>query len=710
MTPKISVVMSVYNGETYLREAIDSILNQTFTDFEFIIINDGSTDHAKQILESYSDPRIRLLHQENIGLTKSLNKGLKIATGEYIARMDADDISLSERFSRQVNYLDNNLHVGLIGSRYLQIDEKGVEQFEIQVPIGKENILNHLLLSGSAFCHSSMMFRKLLAQKAGFYDEAMRYAQDYDFGIRMFELCEVANFPEILQKWRYNTSSGISVKKSIEQKQCAETIRAKYLEISMANGLVDLDHLQRLCRMRPSNKLIAASFLTEYERTYPHQDLNDSLTYLQVKYLHSGLKWTYLNKIAEIYATQGKPSLAFMCLVESLRLNPDQPNILEKVEQLEEKAKPKFPKMLKDNVCHLSVIMPTYNRPLQIRDAIRSVLNQTFQDFELIIINDGGTSEVKKTIDAFNSPKIKYFKLETNKGLAGALNEGILRASGKYIAYLDDDDIYYPNHLDNLIGHQRKRDYDFVYSNAWWCYGENKDGGFKEHLRKMYNVRPDSFDKELLFRKNYISTLNILHKKSCFLEVGLFNEDLGQLMDWELWLRFALKKYAFCQINTITGEYRWSNNNMSAVNNLSMAFLNPIIRSYYQFGRGKIGFCNVYLKQGRKKEAKKIYAELLNEYHDLIKKDVLVQEIFFLSSSFKSITDFSFKRTIIRDYFWCDSKKCLKNILGSTSLIGWAVCIIDLAALKVAGKFSKKLFKVIKSNWIVMGKKAAYFF
>ena len=103
--PKVSVVMSAYNGERYLREAVESILNQTFNDFEFIIIDDGSTNSTGQILSSYAaqDPRIVLIrNRENIGLTKSLNKGLALARGEYIARMDADDVSLPNRFSEQV--------------------------------------------------------------------------------------------------------------------------------------------------------------------------------------------------------------------------------------------------------------------------------------------------------------------------------------------------------------------------------------------------------------------------------------------------------------------------------------------------------------------------------------------------------------------------------------------------------------------------------
>jgi len=115
--PKISVIMSVYNGEKYLREAIESILNQTFRDFEFIIINDGSTDKTSEILSSYNDPRIVIINNKrNIGLTKSLNKGLKMVKGEYIARQDADDVSLPERLERMVNFLDMNRDVGLLGS------------------------------------------------------------------------------------------------------------------------------------------------------------------------------------------------------------------------------------------------------------------------------------------------------------------------------------------------------------------------------------------------------------------------------------------------------------------------------------------------------------------------------------------------------------------------------------------------------------------
>ena len=117
-TPKVSVLMSVYNGEKYLREAVESILHQTFIDFEFIIIDDGSTDSTNEVIRSYRDQRIKLLESEkNIGLTKFLNKGIKYSTGEYIGRADVDDVSLKKRFEYQVKYMDRNPEVGICGTQ-----------------------------------------------------------------------------------------------------------------------------------------------------------------------------------------------------------------------------------------------------------------------------------------------------------------------------------------------------------------------------------------------------------------------------------------------------------------------------------------------------------------------------------------------------------------------------------------------------------------
>lgn len=201
--PKISVIMSVYNGEKYLREAIESILNQTFTDFEFIIVNDGSTDGSLEIIQSYDDKRIKIINNEkNIGLTKSLNKALKVARGEYIARQDADDVSLPNRFEKQIKYLEKHPEVALLGTSVYLIDEKGKiigKRMALAKPTFKE------LCKGNRFSHGSVMFEKAVITELGGYNELLRYVQDYELWLRIAKSYEIRNLTQVLYKWRFHS-------------------------------------------------------------------------------------------------------------------------------------------------------------------------------------------------------------------------------------------------------------------------------------------------------------------------------------------------------------------------------------------------------------------------------------------------------------------------------------------------------------------------
>jgi glycosyltransferase involved in cell wall biosynthesis len=199
--PKISVVMSVYNCEKYIKEAIYSILNQNFGDFEFIIINDGSTDKTREIIEEYKDERIKVINNKNKGLTKSLNEGIELAKGEYIARMDADDISLRERFEKQVEFLDFNTDIYMCGTWAEFIDENGVFLKDFKRPITDKEIKKELLFH-NPFIHSSVMIRKSVFDKVGLYNESFRYAQDYELWTRVVAKLKTANLPEALLKYR----------------------------------------------------------------------------------------------------------------------------------------------------------------------------------------------------------------------------------------------------------------------------------------------------------------------------------------------------------------------------------------------------------------------------------------------------------------------------------------------------------------------------
>jgi len=207
MRARISVVMAVYNGTRFLREAIESVLGQNFSDFEFIIVDDGSTDETPEILASYADPRIRVLrNHENLGLAASLNRGIERARGEYLARMDADDISRAQRFARQVGFLEQHPEVILLGTAYEEVDEQGRVVRYGDLPLANNELQTELLLR-NRFCHGVVMMRRKALIRAGGYDEAFEQSQDYDLWLRLAELGEIANLPEYLYAWRRHPGS-----------------------------------------------------------------------------------------------------------------------------------------------------------------------------------------------------------------------------------------------------------------------------------------------------------------------------------------------------------------------------------------------------------------------------------------------------------------------------------------------------------------------
>jgi hypothetical protein len=208
-TPSVTVLMSVFNGEEFLRKAVDSILSQTYADFELLVIDDCSTDHSAEILRSYADPRLRVVRNEqNIGLTASLNHGLRLSRGELIARQDADDVSHATRLERQVGFLKQNPHIALLGAQVRIINETG----SVLNPMGlyrcaSEQGVVWQLLFGNPFVHSTVMFRRAAIVDVGGYDESLRYSQDIELWSRVLVNHRGTNLRETLLDYRTHPSS-----------------------------------------------------------------------------------------------------------------------------------------------------------------------------------------------------------------------------------------------------------------------------------------------------------------------------------------------------------------------------------------------------------------------------------------------------------------------------------------------------------------------
>ena len=204
--PKVTVLMSVYNEEGFLKESIESILSQNFSDFEFLIINDASTDSCREIILSCDDSRIVLVDNEkNIGLTRSLNKGLQLARGEYIARIDADDVAFPFSIEKRVHFLDAHNDFVLVSGGYEVIDEQG-NKMSTYINHSEDEIIREGLL-GVNIIGSHTLYRKQAAFRIGLYNTRYKYAQDYDFSLRMSEIGKVYNMNEVLYKRRVHQKS-----------------------------------------------------------------------------------------------------------------------------------------------------------------------------------------------------------------------------------------------------------------------------------------------------------------------------------------------------------------------------------------------------------------------------------------------------------------------------------------------------------------------
>ena len=208
--PLVSVVMSVFNGEPYVAEAIDSILGQTFEDFEFIVIDDGSYDGTLGILKGYHDKRLKIVAQENAGLAKALNRAIDMAAGLYIARQDADDVSLPRRFEKQIDYLEKHPDVVVLGTSAIRIDAEGKLIEPCSAKLGSEVIKRALYSGSSPLWHGSVVMRAEALRAVGAYRAVLDHAEDFDLWLRISELGEIENLPDFLYKQRLTATRATS--------------------------------------------------------------------------------------------------------------------------------------------------------------------------------------------------------------------------------------------------------------------------------------------------------------------------------------------------------------------------------------------------------------------------------------------------------------------------------------------------------------------
>lgn len=247
--PRVTVLMSVYNGEKYLRAAIDSVLNQTFRDFEFLIIDDGSRDRSREIMAEYQDPRIRLLpNAQNIGLIGSLNAGIDAARGELIARQDCDDILEPHRLQTQVAYFDEHSDAVLVGAWLRLIDERDAEITVWRYPETDLEIRWKSMFN-AAVAHPAAMFRTKVVRQVGGYGRDFVLAEDYELWSRLGQQGRMYNIPQILQHYRVHTGS-VTTRNDVAQSEKRAAIARRIIEAN-TQGKLSSSTVEVLARSAP---------------------------------------------------------------------------------------------------------------------------------------------------------------------------------------------------------------------------------------------------------------------------------------------------------------------------------------------------------------------------------------------------------------------------------------------------------------------------
>jgi glycosyltransferase involved in cell wall biosynthesis len=283
-SPLVTVLMPVYNAQLYLGEAIDSILQQTYGNFELLIINDGSTDGSEEIILGYKDSRIKhIKNEQNLKLIATLNKGFSLATGKYIARMDADDYSLNQRLEKQVAFMEANPKVAMAGSWFESLGKNSkIVKYESDV-----NSIRFKMLYQTQFCHPSVILRKAVTdQLLVLFDPAYVHAEDYELFSRLAYQFKVYNLPEVLLKYRIHSGNvsvlhkkvqvensikirvsnfkAIGVTVTIEEAQLFEELAYQNYDkligsLNLIEGL-----LTKILKASRGNSIISGQFLSDY--------------------------------------------------------------------------------------------------------------------------------------------------------------------------------------------------------------------------------------------------------------------------------------------------------------------------------------------------------------------------------------------------------------------------------------------------------------
>ena len=633
--PTVSVLCTVYNGERYLAQTVESVLDQEFTDWELVLFDDGSTDGTRDIVMRYAkDPRVRYLHHANIAqggtaFDKLLNTCLDYLRGEYVAFIGADDLFLPEKLAVQMAEAAADPAIDVVFSDGMHIDAAGQRlpsDFRFpEAQVFTSRSLLRTLFRKNIVPHPTALIKREAIDRLGGFETG--FCPDYQFWLKAARFLRFKYIDRKLVQYRIH-GQGISTgPASRTLPETAKLLALMRERVTIQDLYPELDacrdktaalysaytHLGLSCLT--ANIPSAQLAFVEFQRALEHRGdgieaINNLGVTLALLGAHGPAEQCFqfrpgnvpsppalahnLAVLRELAANAGTKTQGFMLLAEptettallraldppaDIPVNPhsfggliasvqvcavDTPRPAVRVgavpgtqpagERLSAASAAGENSGAPARTPMVSVIMPTHNRPQQLRRAVESVLAQTYQDFEIIVINDAGR-EVEADLAGMNAAgRITYARHAVNRGLAAARNSGLRLARGKYIAYLDDDDRFLPDHLETLVTLLETHRLRAAYSDAWRVHEQLQGNRYVEVARDMpYSY---DFDAARLLISNYFPVLTVMHERACLEDAGLFDESLTSHEDWDLWIRIS-RRDPFTHVKKVTAEFTW---------------------------------------------------------------------------------------------------------------------------------------------------------
>ncbi len=463
--PKVSIIIPVYNGSNYLKEAIDSALGQTYKNMEVIVVNDGSNDEGAtdKIAKSYGK-KIKYFKKENGGVATALNLGIEKMTGEYFSWLSHDDLYYPRKVERQVEFIEKlkNKNVVLYSNYSILVGRKithVVHDHEMLTRKKKYSLLRGCVNGITTFVP------KTILDEIGKFDSELRCTQDYDYWRRIQKKYEFVHMTDVLSITRLHSNQDSVVSPRAESE-------GNVLWIDMVKSISDKEKIQ-------------------YESTLYN------FYYEMVKFLET---------------TPYKGVLEY-CRQQFLSLEDDY-----KIERVDHKV---------------SVVIPFFNRPEKTINAIKSVLKQSYKNFEIVLVNDGSTEDISKLAKFIKGRKnIKYFEMKKNSGPGAARNVGIKKSSGDYIAFLDSDDEFLESKLEEQLLSMHRHNRNISYTSYIRRYDGEDEIIYDEALTGIVVPR--------IISNCSIATPTVVVKKNLLIDNEIFfNEKLMAGEDTCFWLDIA---------------------------------------------------------------------------------------------------------------------------------------------------------------------------